>query len=168
MGDGEFAPAEPRPVTDAGSEHYLIGQRGPLDRIHRGFIRLTAGVRPLTAPESAQHAVYGGLEISADAFALAGGCLGERDAGSDMPWAPTSVPEVRRQWCNALDSALSTTSAMTSLPPASPGRRHRISLAKFHTPRCICYPLDRRPFAFEGTFQFAADLTLALVSCRSG
>jgi hypothetical protein len=33
-----------------------------------------------TAPESAQHAVYRGVEISADAFALAGGCLGERDA----------------------------------------------------------------------------------------
>jgi hypothetical protein len=34
-----------------------------------------------TAPESDQHALYGGLKIPADAFALAGGRLGERDAG---------------------------------------------------------------------------------------
>jgi hypothetical protein len=33
-----------------------------------------------TAPESAQHKLYRGVKISADAFALAGGRLGERDA----------------------------------------------------------------------------------------
>lgn len=41
---------------------------------------LTAVRLGLTASEPGEHALYGGLEIVADAFALAGGCFGECDA----------------------------------------------------------------------------------------
>jgi hypothetical protein len=54
-----------------------------------------------------------------------GGCMVRR---KNAPWAPNSVPDMRRQWCNALDALVAHQSSALAAPadpacnPLSPSR----------------------------------------------